>query len=143
MGLLDFSLSDVGDTIRAVREAITGEKIQDPAEMQRLANELATMEQALMNGQMKVNEAEAAHPSVFVAGWRPWIGWVAGMALAWQYIAHPMLLWLLAVFAPALAPPPALDLSGLYPLILGMLGLGAMRSFDKKSGVDTKAVRRG
>ncbi len=143
MGMVDFKLSDIGDTIRAVREAITGEKIQDPAEMQRLANDLATMEAALRQGQMKVNEAEAAHPSIFVAGWRPWIGWVAGMALAWQYIAHPMLVWLLAIFAPDLTPPPALDLSGLYPLILGMLGIGAMRSYDKKSGVDTRAVRRG
>lgn len=88
----------------------------------------------LVQGQLDINRAEAASPSVFVAGWRPAIGWVCGAAFAWNWVGLPM-----ANFAAAwLAHPMSLsaaDMSEMMPVLLGMLGLGALRSFEKAKGV--------
>ena len=100
----------------------------------------------LMLGQLKVNQAEARHKSLFVAGWRPWIGWVGGVALGWQFIAYPMLTWAWALLqargiVPAeMPPPPVLDTGPLFALITAMLGIGAMRSYDKRNGTQTDAI---
>jgi len=142
MGLLDFNLSDIGSVLTSAREAITGEKIKDPAEMAKIDLQLQQLENALTSGQIAVNKAEAAHPSIFVAGWRPWIGWVGGMALAYQFLLYPLITWgWVALGNPLDSAPPMVDSSALYPVILGMLGIGGMRSFDKLKGVDTRAVR--
>jgi hypothetical protein len=85
--------------------------------------------------QMEVNKAEAAHKSLFVAGWRPFIGWVCGIALAYNFIAHPILTWYMALSFPELAPPPVLDDTTLKGVIFGMLGLGALRTGEKWKGV--------
>ena len=77
---------------------------------------------------------EAAHASIFVAGWRPFIGWICGLALGWHFILHPMVVWYMSLFRPTLELPPPLDLSQLYPVVLGMLGLGAFRSYEKARG---------
>ena len=85
----------------------------------------------LVQGQLEVNKAESASPSVFVAGWRPAIGWVCGAALAYTYLLYPLLLWATAIWAPTV-PPPKLGNDGmLYELLLGMLGLGGLRTFEK------------
>ena len=83
--------------------------------------------------QIKVNEAEAASKSVFVAGWRPWIGWVCGMAFAYTYIVQPFGQFILALANRPVTLPPV-NLDGMMPVLLGMLGLGAMRSWDKANG---------
>lgn len=101
----------------------------------------------LMLGQLKVNEAEAQHKSVFVAGWRPFIGWVGGLALAWQFVIYPMMIWVWkiaevkGVVPSGIVPPPVLDTSALYTIITGMLGIGAMRSFDKSKGTQTDSIQ--
>ena len=88
--------------------------------------------------QIEVNEAEARSASTFVAGWRPFIGWVCGTALVYQYILRPLTE---AGFALARHPLPAalpgLD-DNLYQLLLGMLGLGAFRTYEKVRGVAAK-----
>lgn len=97
----------------------------------------------LMLGQLEVNKAEAQHKSIFVAGWRPFIGWVGGFALAWQFVIYPMLMWLWNVAAAmgkipdGVEPPPILETGALFAMITGMLGIGTMRSFDKRNGVQT------
>lgn len=94
----------------------------------------------LLKGQQEINREEAKHASVFVAGWRPALGWMCVLGLAYQYAAHPLLTWLWAAlqapgWIPAgLASPPALDLSELMTLLLGMLGLSVNRSWDKHKG---------
>lgn len=89
----------------------------------------------LVQGQLQVNQAEASSPSVFVAGWRPFIGWVCGAALVYHYILRPMLPWLLALFGNPVEAIPPLDMGDLITILLGMLGLGGLRTYEKKQGV--------
>lgn len=94
----------------------------------------------LLKGQQEINKAEAQHASVFVAGWRPALGWMCVFGLGYQYALYPLLTWAWAAmqapgWIPAdLASPPALDLSELMTLLLGMLGLSVNRSWDKHKG---------
>ncbi len=86
--------------------------------------------------QIAVNTQEAQHASLFVAGWRPFIGWVCGLAFAWTFLVYPFL-QVIAIAADlpinlGLLPVP--DLSQMMPVLLGMLGLGAMRSYERRSG---------
>lgn len=103
------------------------------AERQQLAVALA-----LAQGQMDTNKAEAGNPSMFVAGWRPFIGWVCGAALVYHYIARPLLPWLLTVAGATVPAIPPLDMGDLIAILFAMLGMGAMRSADKFNGVAAK-----
>lgn len=100
------------------------------------AGELAHLEaeSAAVKGQLAVNQVEAGSASMFVAGWRPWIGWVCGMAFAWNWIGLPVASFVAAYLGHAVALEPA-DLSEMMPVLLGMLGIGAMRSYEKVKGV--------
>ena len=88
----------------------------------------------IVQGQLEVNKAEASSSSAFVAGWRPFIGWVCGMGCAWNWIGLPVAKFGLAMYGHPLELDPA-DLSEMMPLLLGMLGLGGLRSFEKVKGV--------
>ena len=99
--------------------------------------EKAELQAALIvvQGQLAVNQAEAGSSSVFVAGWRPFIGWVCGSACAWNWIGLPLAkVGLLLAGGPALTLAPA-DLSEMLPVLMGMLGLGALRTTEKIKGV--------
>jgi hypothetical protein len=89
---------------------------------------------ALVQGQMDVNKAEAASPSAFTSGWRPAIGWVCGLALLFQYILRPMLMWFGVITGHQWPPLPGID-DNLWQLMLGLLGLGGLRTFEKTKGV--------
>jgi len=141
MGLLDFNLSDVGGILTSAREAITGKKITDPTAIAKIDFQLQTLENALIDGQLKVNEAEASNPHFFVAAWRPMVGWVCACALGYQFLLYPIIVWAWVAFGHSVeTAPPMIDGTALYPVLLGMLGIGGMRSFDKLNGVDTKRV---
>ena len=79
-------------------------------------------------------KAEAGNPSVFVSGWRPFIGWVCGAALCFQYLVRPFWVWGAAVWLPDSPVPPTLD-GMLWELIMGMLGIGGLRTVEKWKGV--------
>lgn len=83
--------------------------------------------------QLEVDKTEAGSGSVFVAGWRPFVGWVCGGAFAYVYILQPFLIFCLAAFKHPLTLPPV-NLSEMMPVLFGMLGLGALRSWDKSNG---------
>lgn len=83
--------------------------------------------------QLRINAVEAAHPSIFVAGWRPFVGWVCGFALAYQSIFHNWLVWFSTAWH--FTPPPAPDADTLVYILGTLLGVGAMRTYEKKSGV--------
>lgn len=80
--------------------------------------------------QLDINKQEAAHRSIFVAGWRPFIGWSCGIALAWTYVGVPILQFILAQTGH-LIDLPALDMSQMMPVLMGLLGLGGLRTFEK------------
>jgi hypothetical protein len=90
---------------------------------------------SLVQGQLEVNKAEAASPNPFTSGWRPFIGWVCGAALAYTYLAYPLLTWAGALWFPDIKPPQLGNGDMLYELLFGMLGLGALRSWEKVKGV--------
>lgn len=107
--------------------------IEDKDQRNALAHEISTMAdrhaQELAKGQLEVNAVEAAHKSLFVSGWRPAIGWICGFALMYSTILAPILgIWFTV---------PSVDSSLLTSVLMGMLGLGAMRTVEK-----TKSVAR-
>ena len=83
--------------------------------------------------QVDVNKVEAASPSLFKSGWRPAVGWICAVALGVQFLLNPIGSWVAALMGHPVQFPP-LDLGTLMSLLFGLVGLGAMRSFDKKVG---------
>jgi hypothetical protein len=114
--------------------------IPDADERNKLAHEIATLTERQANeiakAQIEVNRTEAAHKSLFVAGWRPATGWICASGLGFNYIAVPLGNFTLALIGNGTVIP-SLDLSQMLPVLMGMLGLGAFRTFEK-----TKSVAR-
>lgn len=108
--------------------------IEDKDQKAALAHEVATMAenhaQELAKGQLEVNKVEAAHQSLFVAGWRPAIGWVCALGMFGNFITIPFSNFVLALFGLEIVIP-LVPLETMMPVLMGMLGLGAMRSFEK------------
>ena len=108
--------------------------IEDKDTRNALAHEIATMSerhaQELAKGQLEVNKVEAASKSMFVAGWRPAVGWVTVIGMASNYILIPMGNFGLALAGSDIAIP-LLQMSEMMPVLLGMLGLGGMRTVEK------------
>ena len=106
------------------------------------------IEADLLHGQQETNTAEAKHQSIFVAGWRPFIGWVGGIALAFHFLLYPILSWSILILRSKglvdLDPNnlPKIDAGPLFALVTSMLGIGGMRSFEKFKKVDSKTVRK-
>jgi hypothetical protein len=113
--------------------------IEDKDQKAKLAHELATMSerhaQEIAKGQIEVNKAEAASRSTFVAGWRPFIGWTCGVALAWHFVAFPVVAFLVVLSGEDIPALPVFDMDSLMTILLGMLGLGGLRTFEKFKGV--------
>ena len=93
--------------------------------------------QAITSNQTDINKAEAVNGSVFVAGWRPMIGWVCASALAYQYVIRVVVQGVLATAGHPIPALPVLD-DNLWQLMFGMLGMGSLRTFEKVKGVATK-----
>ena len=88
----------------------------------------------MMVSQMDINKEEAKSPSMFVSGWRPFIGWVCGAACAWNWVGLKVALFAAAYFGKELNLAPA-DIGEMMPVLLGMLGLGGLRTMEKIQGV--------
>lgn len=114
LGLNGNGQSSLGEFAKDIREAIKGKEI-DPEKMMDL-----------VKVQSEINKMEAQHRSVFVAGWRPFIGWICGLALAYNFIIRDVIAWV----SPD-AIPPAIQMDQLITILLGMLGLGGLRTFEK------------
>ena len=86
-------------------------------------------------GQIEINKAEAQHRSIFVAGWRPFLGWGLAFAMIWHFVLAPMIIFGFA-YAGMVAPDlPSFDMDSLMTVLLGMLGLGGLRTVEKVKGI--------
>ena len=144
------SLLGVGSIIEAVGKVagdlITTdkEKMEMEVEQRKLDLEEKRIDQATDLAQIGVNKVEAESPSLFVAGWRPAIGWIGVLAMGYQFLAYPLFQWawkyLQAMgWIPAgMEPPPVLDADQLWVILSGILGIAGMRSFEKTKGVASK-----
>ena len=84
--------------------------------------------------QAEITKIEAQHRSVFVAGWRPFIGWTCGAAMAYTFIARDMIGWGMNLWAPEVQPPPELAMEHLMTVMVSLLGLGGLRTYEKLKG---------
>ena len=113
--------------------------IEDKDQKAQLAHELATMAdrhaQDLALAQIEVNKAEAASGSVFKGGWRPFIGWVCGSAFAYHFVLQPVIVFVVLAVGVDLPPLPEFDMTSLMTVLMGMLGLGGLRTYEKKQGI--------
>lgn len=117
--------------------SIIDKAIPDKTAADKAKAEIAMMqakgELDLMLGQIDINKSEAQHSSVFVAGWRPFIGWVCGLALAYEYLMLPLFSWF--SLNAGWQQPPHLVMDGMMELVLAMLGVAGLRTFEKYKGV--------
>ncbi len=115
--------------------------IEDKDQKARLAHDLATMAdnhaQELAKAQLEVNKVEAAHHSLFVSGWRPFIGWTCGLGMFGNFITIPFANFVLALLEISIVIP-LVPLETMMPVLMGMLGLGAMRTYEKSKDVHRK-----
>ncbi len=112
-----------------VDEVFTSEDERNQAKIS-----IQKIEARLKEKQMDINAVEAGHRSIFIAGWRPALGWISALSVGYVYLFQPFIVMGLKI-AGSDVELPTLDLSQLMPLILGMLGLGGLRSFEKAKGV--------
>jgi hypothetical protein len=131
--IFDFG-RDVIDKIfpDATQAAEAKAKLLEAQQAGQLAELAASWENA--KAQLTVDQSEAGNENLFVSGWRPFIGWVCGVAFAYKFVAAPFLLFVVALLGRQLTLP-ALEFTDMLPVLFGMLGLGAMRSYDKVQGV--------
>ena len=113
--------------------------IQDKDQKARLAHEVATMAQIhaqeLATAQIEVNKVEAAHKSLFVSGWRPAVGWCCVLGMTGNFMVIPFTNFILALLAIEVTIP-LIDLETMMPVLMGMLGLGGLRTMEKVKGVN-------
>lgn len=108
--------------LKVMQMAQTGELAQLNADLQ------------LATGQIEVNKAEATNASIFVAGWRPFVGWVCGIAFAFKFVGGPLLVFIAAYLGHPITLP-VLDFTEMSTILLGMLGIGGLRTIEKVKGV--------
>ena len=110
-----------------VLDRIIPDKNARKAAQQALEAAEQSGELQLLMGQLEINKVEAAHNSIFVSGWRPFVGWVCGVGLLYNVLLNPFLdIWF---------EMPVVDPAMLYPVLMGMLGMGGMRMAEKFKGV--------
>ena len=129
-------IGGIGTLAKDIRAAITGKSVIDPNQQAALENKLIELEQGAMNAQAKINEIEAASTSKFTSSWRPACGWLCVLGLAWTTFITPVWTWLSAIIKLPL--PPTIDTGILVSLLIGMLGLGTLRTFEKTKDVQGK-----
>jgi hypothetical protein len=121
------ALGTLIDRLIPDRAAAERAKLEIEAQLVASANEAAL-------AQVEVNKIEAGHNSVFVAGWRPSIGWVCAAGLAWAFVLAPVASWALVVSGTK-AELPDIQTDYLLELVVAMLGMGGLRTFEKMRGV--------
>ena len=114
--------------------------IEDKDQKAKLAHEIAPMsdqhaQEALM-GQLEINKAEASSGSLFKGGWRPFIGWVCGFAFAYHFVLQPLIVFGVTAAGVDMPALPEFDMGSLLTVMMGMLGLGGLRSVEKLKKIE-------
>ena len=129
------------DSILGMGEKLIDKLIPDPKQKAEALLELKKLEQSgdlqVIAGQIEINKIEAASQMTFISGWRPAVGWICALALAFQLVVSPILSWS-STLAGHPVVPPVLNVELLTTLLIGMLGLGGMRTVEKLQGVASK-----
>jgi hypothetical protein len=120
LGIIDKSLPDAGQAALA---------------KQKIELELITAANEINKAQAETNKVEAGHRSIWVAGWRPAIGWTCSIGVFWAFVGHPTAQWAAMMFGIPFALLPTLPTDMLFELVMAMLGLAGLRTFDKMKGV--------
>lgn len=118
------------------------EKAKMEFEMEMMKNEQELIKLVLQSdvNQVEVNKEEAKSSSVFVAGARPFIMWVCGASFAWTFVIQPFVLFFFYAFGHPITGLPKLDMGEMMPVLLGTLGLGGLRSWEKSKGVSREKL---
>ena len=140
MGLLDFlGLGEsAGNAVAKPVEAVGGvldKLFTSDDERLTHAEAMERLQQQPHLAQIALNTTEAQHRSVFVAGWRPFIGWVCGIGLAWHFYGRDLAVWGCEVFGSPVSPPQLVGTGDLLTLTVSLLGLGAIRTVEKAKGL--------
>ena len=113
--------------------------VEDKDQRARLAHDIATMSekhaQDLALAQIKVNAAEAASGSLFKGGWRPFVGWVCGVAFCYHFILQPLIIFIVALTGAVIPDLPSFDMGTLLTVLGGLLGIGGLRTYEKQKGL--------
>ena len=134
------NLLGIGTVIESVGKVASDLITTDKERLEMTLRE-KELDQRLDMAQIGVNQTEAQHSSIFVAGWRPAIGWIGAAALAYQFLLYPIMLWGwtwmqgMGWIPRELTPPPVLEADQLWVILSGILGIAGMRSFEKSKGV--------
>ena len=120
----------VAESIVGVAGKVLNKFVADKDLRIKLQHELKTAFHAANLAQIDLNKQEAAHQSMFVAGWRPFVGWVCASALAYHFILQPILVFAISVGGIEIVLPD-FDMNSLLTILLGLLGLGGMRTLEK------------
>lgn len=114
-------------------DRVLPDKAANDAAKAQLTQMVAAGEIQQIVGQIQIDQTEAASNSIFVAGWRPFVGWICGGGLGYEFLLRPLLTFGVGFFKAGYSAP-GLDMGTLMELLLALLGMGVMRSFDKMQG---------
>jgi len=140
------NLLGIGTIIETVGK-IADDLITTDKEKIELSLKRFELETKLLEKVHETNIEEAKHPSIFVAGWRPAIGWIGALSMGYQFLLYPILMWSWTflqakqIIPKEINPPPPLKSDILWTIIMGMLGIAGLRTYDKIKKVDTKNIK--
>ena len=113
--------------------------IEDKDQKAKLAHELATMADKLAHeqqlAQMAINKEEASSGSLFKGGWRPFVGWVCGVAFCYHFIIQPVIIFIVALTGIIIPDLPSFNMNTLLTVLGGLLGIGGLRTYEKQKGL--------
>jgi len=125
----------VTGTIESINYALSGDLPPDVrVKLEDIKLKMQEVDAKVNQGQVELNKEEAKSDSLFKSGWRPAIGWIGVLGLFYHFIGYNLFVWILAITKSDITAP-VLNTEGLFPLVLGMLGIGGYRTYEKFKGV--------
>ena len=113
--------------------------IEDKDQKAKLAHELATMADKLAHeqqlAQMAINKEEASSGSLFKGGWRPFVGWICGIAFFYHFVCQPVIIFIVAMSGIDIPDLPKFEMNTLLTVLGGLLGIGGLRTYEKQKGL--------